>query len=484
MDLCPNCLHEVSKKDRICPVCKQKLIKKSSKKIMIALLSIFIIIGGVAILYKNAHSKDRIMNKFESALANHDASALEKLVVHTDSSKISKAEAVALSRLVTAVGEVKTAAYFKVGEQNDLMHTYKMVSPETSIEQSVNPDLTYEIKGVSSKNVIPGLYEIEGVFLPKDFPTTSIAKQLVVEQDTQVDEDLFNSSPISFRNIDLGLISNVALQHGKNSVPILTLIEKSPFSIPNRYKAEFQLVADLPWGKTTSKKLFIDEVSSSFSVNLVNEETESKMNKLGEQLHLALMKKNFDTSVFSPNALKNIKKMKKTEIEYSSSFLSPATVAVDDENHITGLIAWYNHNSADYFNLYLKYDPATNDFTIEKVGDIYNSDENWMDHVLPNLPKQPENLVAAFLKANFNTFLDNSEFVKKNVVRLNATTLIMGQVPNIEVKKFNRIEDDLIDVSLIQYFGERKLHFDAVLSTNGDQFWRITKMTTLTEKNN
>lgn len=487
MDLCPNCLHEVSKKDKRCPVCKQKLIKKrskNSKKFLVSLLSILILIGGVAIFYKNAHSKERIMNKFEAALANHNTSALEKLVVHKDSSKITKAEAAALSRLVTAVGEVKTAAYFKAIEQNNLLHTYKMVAPEVSIEKSVNPDLTYEIKGVSSKNVIPGLYEIEGVFLPKDFPTTSIAKQLVVAQDTQVDEELFNSSPISFRNIDLGLISNVSLQHGENSVPLLTLIEKSPFSIPNRYKAEFQLVADLPWGKTTSKKLFIDEVISSFSVNLVNEETESKINKLGEQLHLALSKKKFDESVFSPNALKVVKNSKKMGGEFSPHQLSPATVAVDDENNITGLIAWYIPKTAVNYSINFKYDAASKQFMIEDFGDLHSILDQWGDSVTPKMSKLPENILSAYLKANFNTLLDNSEYVKKNVVRLNATTLIMGQVPNIEVKKFNRIEDDLIDVSLIQYFGERKLHFDAVFSTNGDQYWRITKMTTLTEKNN
>lgn len=159
--LCPTCLTELHKKQRQCPVCGVKQ-KRSYKKFSIITASIalpLLLLTGILTYIIQSHSETTMQQKFADALANRDSKTLQKIVMHEDTSAITKKESQAITKLIADLGEVEVEKFFYPVQSNALLPLYKMTAENVSIAP-VDAPLQLDDSKMNLSKLVPGKYDV------------------------------------------------------------------------------------------------------------------------------------------------------------------------------------------------------------------------------------------------------------------------------------------------------------------------------------
>lgn len=280
--LCSRCLTELSNNEKTCPVCGLKR-SKNYKKLTFISLSItlpFIALFAIFSYIASSQTKEKVADNFYNALSERDTSALKKIIVHEDGSKISGIEAQAITDLITKVGEIEVEKLFYPIENNRLLNTYKMTASPVSLATVEHP-LNASIKSLNTKKLMPGNYAVtvsyEDIFSSASTRNLTITKPQTsfIKNFNLIDVEV---SPI--RNFPILFFHTLDLKINDKIIPLSKLISMNNFTAIEGGNTEFEIINNLPWGAVSSgKRKFSNQLNLDF-LPIVTEKQANELKKI------------------------------------------------------------------------------------------------------------------------------------------------------------------------------------------------------------
>lgn len=412
MSICPSCLSEVNEKTKFCPVCKNKLPNKYNvKKILIftaIILLITISIFSLFLSFKNENSEEKVMNKFEKAIADRNVETIKKTVVHNDLTSITTTEAKALISLIEEIGEVEIVKLFSSRRTNQFLKPYKMKAPKTSLSHG-DPNFSYKIDGANTKNLIPGFYSVDVTVLPDIAPVKDKVTSKILKPNTSIASEL----PIEyfdFATLGLGYVPNINVSINKKEYTLTSLINRSPLPVIINENFDYHYIITTPWGEIENDTLNTSDFTDYYWNNkYVTDDQYKEIRKDTQKFYTHLSSHTIPQSGISKNVEQLLATAEKVEtINKKIIDFQIVTLSVDDNNNIDGLVSNFKvktKTSKGSVTLFSIYDAKKKKFIIDDFlsDDFLNNDVEFSSYWLNRVSLNISNLTDDQLRASFYT---------------------------------------------------------------------------------
>lgn len=362
---------------------KKDPMPKKQKRMwqVIAVIALFII--GLSVWVNTYHSPEAVQKRFEKAISKRDTGKLEKMIIHSDGTSISKAEADAFLSLVAEEGshiafdltqvvyagkflgiydKHKIEAYDQFANYNNYLEGLTFVFNNEEIEAADQQD-----DFISYGPLAPGIYDVEALF-ESEYGDATVEGSITLSNYSPSDYEWIEMDiPIAnvtfyienFDEIDISE-SYIEVNDEKLSISEEGKTEKiGPLLIDGSIEAE--MIASMPWGEVATEPLAIEDTDMFIYANLLSsddyENVLDTIEKFGEEYVESMAAKS--TKPFQSVSTAG-KKMLKNELpdgyEYTGQFdlveIDKHSMFVDEaENTPEIKIQTAYHLQEDYHDL-------------------------------------------------------------------------------------------------------------------------------------
>lgn len=377
--LCNRCLTELTNNERICPICGLKRSRNYKNFIVISLsitlplIALFAIFSYIA----SSQSKEKIAADFYLALSERDANALKKIIVHEDGSKISAIEAVAITKIITEIGEIEVEKLFYPIEHNKLLNTYKMTAFPVSLAHVEQP-LSASIQNLNTEKLMPGNYPIT-ISYDTIFPSSTSRNLTIVKPQTSFIKDfnLIDVEVSSIRNFPILFFNNIDLKIKDTVAPLSEVIALKNFTAIEGHSSEFEIINNLPWGVVSSgKRKFSNQLNLDFLPIVTEKQADHLKNMTTSALNsiAANEKPMKNTSTFLQNNPPVF--MKKISTENKITEFEEQSIFANKNGEIVGAFFYLITDDALEMNALFTYDKPAEKWSLEILfsNDFVDSD--------------------------------------------------------------------------------------------------------------
>lgn len=375
--LCPTCLTELHKKQRQCPVCGVKQ-KRSYKKFSIITASIalpLLLLTGILTYIIQSHSETTMQQKFADALANRDSKTLQKIVMHEDTSAITKKESQAITKLIADLGEVEVEKFFYPVQSNALLPLYKMTAENVSIAP-VDAPLQLDDSKMNLSKLVPGKYDVSVNFEDILKSEKTITLQVTAEN-TKLNADIHyrKVEVFSEEHFPFQAFSNISVEMNGKTTTMEELSKQENFTIFNYKNPKYTIQVDWPWGKTTADKKILVEQIDLTTLPLLSEKQQKDILALLNDTLNALRKDQVNKETTTKYFQKNIPKLKDKEATADSLslyYLEENNILMKKDGTLAGLSIYSDTANEEVLYAQLTYDKTSKKWFVHTLdGEIF-----------------------------------------------------------------------------------------------------------------
>lgn len=370
--LCRTCLNELKPGQKICPICGTKTTKKMKfpLKLVASLLALLLLLVGTTFYLRWSNSAAKTEDGFYTALANRDVSAIQKLTVHEDSSKISTVEAQAIVGLIGSIGEVEVDKLFSPIKTNRLTSSYKMSAKTVSVAP-VPSEYELSMPGVTPSKLVPGKYKITVI---NDKILRSKYEELIDVQKKNKKLDLDSK----FKAVDISDTYYFPLQaynfieismNGK-STSLDDIVKNAPVEIFDYKLPSYKIIANWPWGKIESPSRNFVEYISLENLPYLDKKQQKQLKyilqKTLENLSDDIAITEYVTEHFKSFPPTLIKKAKNP---VTISKFQVSDITVNKEESVNGIYTSFSNDSNE-FNAHFFYDSKNQKWQLNDLSGL------------------------------------------------------------------------------------------------------------------